>query len=413
MKSGKSNGHEKARRGRRLKSAKSAAAGRANTKTGAVRIIAGRWRRHRLPVPAVPGLRPTPDRVRETLFNWLGPGIRGMRCLDLFAGSGALGLEAASRGAAEVVLVEQNEAVVRGLVSAICALTAQAPWAASGDAKAVAPPPGRNRAFHFPGPPEITLVRSHALDYLQGVRRRFDVIFLDPPFDSGLLEQVFRALHGGDCLAPGAILYLEMRRAAPWPALPTRWQITHDAAAGDVRYLLATHPEHDTMKITALYPGTFDPMTNGHVDLVQRASRLFHQVIVGVAQSTVKNTLLSLEERIALANIALASIPNARVCEFGGLLSDFARESKAQILLRGVRSLSDFENEFQRVHVNRILGAGLDTIFMAPGEGLGHVSSSLVREIILAGGDPGQFVPPAVQAALAKKREKAEFTRSK
>nr|VFJ55204.1 MAG: Phosphopantetheine adenylyltransferase [Candidatus Kentron sp. DK] len=157
------------------------------------------------------------------------------------------------------------------------------------------------------------------------------------------------------------------------------------------------------MKITALYPGTFDPMTNGHVDLVERASVLFHEVIVGVAQSTVKNTLLSLEDRIALASDALTSLPNVRVCEFTGLLSDFARGSKAGILLRGVRSVSDFENEFQRVHVNRILGAGLDTIFMAPGEGLGHISSSLVREIILAGGDPGRFVPPVVRAALAKK----------
>nr|VFJ62555.1 MAG: 16S rRNA m(2)G-966 methyltransferase [Candidatus Kentron sp. DK] len=220
-------------RNRRPKSAKGIP-----PKTGAVRIIAGRWRRHRLRVPAVPGLRPTPDRVRETLFNWLGTGIRGMRCLDLFAGSGALGLEAASRGAAEVVLVERSEAVVRNLVSEIRALTARDPGAASGDERAVSYPPDAGRGFYFPGPPEITVIRSDALGYLQEARRRFDVIFLDPPFDSGLLEPVCQCLDSGDRLAQDTIIYLEMRRAAPWPVLPTRWEITHDAVAGDVRYVL-------------------------------------------------------------------------------------------------------------------------------------------------------------------------------
>lgn len=157
------------------------------------------------------------------------------------------------------------------------------------------------------------------------------------------------------------------------------------------------------MSVKALYPGTFDPITNGHVDLVTRACALFQEVIVGVAAATVKNPLLSLEKRIELAELALAPIPNARVSGFSGLVSEFASRQGAGVMLRGVRTLSDFEDEFQRANVNRILSPGLETVFMTPGEGLAHVSSSLAREIVLAGGDVGHFVHPAVKAALDEK----------
>lgn len=149
-----------------------------------------------------------------------------------------------------------------------------------------------------------------------------------------------------------------------------------------------------------LYPGTFDPITNGHMDLVARAASLFHEVIVAVARNPLKSTLLSPGERVELVELALGSITNARVYEFDGLIADFAHHLDVHVMLRGVRSGSDLENELQRASVNRLLNPRLDTILMTPGEGLAHVSSSLVRELTLAGGDAGRFVPPAVKAVL-------------
>nr|VFJ70301.1 MAG: 16S rRNA m(2)G-966 methyltransferase [Candidatus Kentron sp. FW] len=174
-------------------------------------IIAGRWKRRRLIVPAVPGVRPTPGRVRETLFDWLGVGVRGACCLDLFAGSGALGFEAASRGAAEVVLVDRHRAVVDNLLLGVRKLAAR----------------------------EITVVRSDALRYLKRSPRYFDVVFLDPPFDSDLLESACRLLENGRWLRDTARIYLEMRRPDSQPRLPDEWELTHSGVAGDVRYLLA------------------------------------------------------------------------------------------------------------------------------------------------------------------------------
>nr|VFK36586.1 MAG: 16S rRNA (guanine966-N2)-methyltransferase [Candidatus Kentron sp. SD]VFK39615.1 MAG: 16S rRNA (guanine966-N2)-methyltransferase [Candidatus Kentron sp. SD]VFK78069.1 MAG: 16S rRNA (guanine966-N2)-methyltransferase [Candidatus Kentron sp. SD] len=173
-------------------------------------IIAGRWKRRRLIVPSLPGLRPTPGRVRETLFNWLGIGIRGARCLDLFAGSGALGFEAASRGAAEVVLVDRHRVVINNLLLEARRLGAQ----------------------------EISVIHSDALRYLRKSFRPFDVVFLDPPFDSDLLETSCQLLAEDDRLPGMARIYLEMRRPGFQPALPDGWASTHSGVAGDVRYLL-------------------------------------------------------------------------------------------------------------------------------------------------------------------------------
>ncbi|MBT8420422.1 MAG: pantetheine-phosphate adenylyltransferase [Gammaproteobacteria bacterium] len=167
------------------------------------------------------------------------------------------------------------------------------------------------------------------------------------------------------------------------------------------------------MKTKALYPGTFDPITNGHVDLVARAAVFFHEIIVGVAESTVKNPLLSFEKRLELAEIALAPIANARVCGFNGLVSDLADQLDAHVMLRGVRSNADFENEFQRANINRMLNPGLETIFMTPGENFAHISSSLVREVTLAGGDASRFVHPAIKIALDNRLAKLRLKPTK
>jgi pantetheine-phosphate adenylyltransferase len=151
---------------------------------------------------------------------------------------------------------------------------------------------------------------------------------------------------------------------------------------------------------TAVYPGTFDPITNGHVDLVERASPLFERLIVGVAESPGKRPALALQLRVELARTALAAYPNVEVRGFDGLLAHFVRDLGAGVLLRGLRAVSDFEYEFQLASMNRHLIPEVETLFLTPAEQYGFISSSLVREISRLGGDVSGFVPPAVAAAL-------------
>ena len=137
---------------------------------------------------------------------------------------------------------------------------------------------------------------------------------------------------------------------------------------------------------SALYPGTFDPITNGHIDLVHRAARRFNQVIVAIAGSTSKSTCFTLEERIELAKTALGDVQNVEIKGFGGLLVNFAREQNAAVILRGLRAVTDFEYEFQLASMNRRLAPDVETIFLTPDEGFSFISSSLVREIAKLGG---------------------------
>lgn len=157
------------------------------------------------------------------------------------------------------------------------------------------------------------------------------------------------------------------------------------------------------MKI-AVYPGTFDPITNGHADLVLRATRLFDRVIVGVAKDTGKTPVCGLDERLELARVALADVPAAEVVPFEGLLVEFCKHHNAGIVVRGLRAVSDFEFEFQLANMNRRLAPEVETIFMTPGEQYSFISSSLVREIARLGGDVSEFVHPEVQRLLATKR---------
>lgn len=154
---------------------------------------------------------------------------------------------------------------------------------------------------------------------------------------------------------------------------------------------------------TVVYPGTFDPITNGHIDLVERACRLFDKVIVAVAASNRKNPLFSLEERVALAQETLSHLANVTVVGFDILLVEFVRQQKAQAVLRGLRAVSDFEYEFQLANMNRALAPTMESIFLTPAEHLSYISSSIVREIAVLGGDVSKFVAAPVEAALKQK----------
>ena len=195
-------------------SRKSAARSSAPVARGAsarvLRVIGGSWRGRRLRFPAAALIRPTPDRVRETLFNWLGARVVGARCLDLFAGSGALGLEALSRGAAHVTFVERDTVAVRALRATLAAWGARDPQ----------------------------VERADALAYLAGTASYFDIAFLDPPFAAGLLEQAAALLEGNGWLSEAALIYVECGARAGVPPLPARWVPLKAKRAGEVGYHL-------------------------------------------------------------------------------------------------------------------------------------------------------------------------------
>ncbi|TVQ94874.1 MAG: 16S rRNA (guanine(966)-N(2))-methyltransferase RsmD [Chromatiaceae bacterium] len=187
----------------------------ARAEGGQLRIIGGCWRGRRLPVPAGahPGLRPTPDRVRETLFNWVAPTIAGSRVLDAFAGTGALGFEAASRGAAEVLLIEQVPALAAGLRAAAAQLQATA----------------------------LQVICADSLHWLaRGPAQPFDLVMLDPPFGQGLLAPALAALSAG-WLTAGGVVYLELGVQERLPPLPVGWRLQRDKRAGQVRYVLVAN----------------------------------------------------------------------------------------------------------------------------------------------------------------------------
>ncbi len=178
-----------------------------------LRIIAGRWRGRRIDFPDLPELRPTPDRVRETLFNWLQEIVEGSRCLDLFAGSGALGFEAASRGAASVVMVDRDPKVVQHL----------------------------RRQAGMLGAAQVEMILAQAQAYLAPSPPPFDIVFLDPPFESGLLADVCQALEQHCVLKTGARIYLETRASAEPPPIPGSWTMLKSRRAGQVGYHLAVN----------------------------------------------------------------------------------------------------------------------------------------------------------------------------
>ena len=194
-----------------------------NKGAGKLRIIGGEWRRRQLPVVDLPGLRPTTDRVRETLFNWLQNDIPGANCLDLFAGSGALGFEAASRGAASVTMLELQNNAMQVLQSNKKLLGADKREA-------------HNRADN------IELIQQNALNWLAAYQgKTFDVVFLDPPFDSDYLAKTIQLLDEQACLSENDRIYLECASSQPIPDLPDSWSLEKEKKAGQVNYFLARY----------------------------------------------------------------------------------------------------------------------------------------------------------------------------
>jgi pantetheine-phosphate adenylyltransferase len=157
------------------------------------------------------------------------------------------------------------------------------------------------------------------------------------------------------------------------------------------------------MKKIAICPGSFDPITNGHIDLIKRASKLFDEIIIGITQNSKKAAFLSIDDRINTINTALKGIDNIKVLSFDTLLVDFAAKQNAQVILRGLRAVSDFEYEFRLSGMNKHLNPNVETLFMTPAEQYANISSSLVKEILALGGDISVFVPASVKALLKQR----------
>ncbi len=343
-----------------------------------MRIIAGSAKGRRLVAPQGTDTRPTPDRVREALFSIIVERVPGARVLDLFAGTGALGLEALSRGAAEAVFVEKAR-------PALAALTRNLEVVAPGVA----------------GTHELLAVTAErAMTQLQRYGRRFDLVFLDPPYAKELLAPTLVALVEHNLLLPCALVVCEHHGRDDAPRAPAQLAYLETRHFGDVALSLFELSERTSALSTALYPGSFDPVTYGHLNIVERGLKVFDRLVVSVAINPKKSPLFSPEERIEMIREAVGGDPRIEVESFHGLLVEYATRRGASVILRGLRAISDFEFEFQMAHMNRRLNPQLETVFMMTGEDHFFVSSQLVREIAAFGGDLKGLVPANVERRL-------------
>ena len=341
-----------------------------------MRIVAGAARGRRLVAPAGSSTRPTSDKVRAAVFNVLGQFFDGGRVLDLYAGTGAMALEALSRGCARATCVEADrraaEAIARNAEA--CGLA--------------------DRVEVLREPAERALGRLPA--------GAFDLAFLDPPYAVGPAG----ALAGLDrVVRPGGLVVAEHdRRRAPEDrhgalVLMERrsWGSTGVSIYRREWGILPPMPRR------AIYPGSFDPLTNGHLSLIQRGLKIFDGLVVAVANNVAKQPLFTLEERKALIRDAVGTDPRVEVDHFETLLVDYAKRRGIHTVLRGLRAVSDFEYEFQLATMNTKLDPDFESVFVMTGHDYFYVTGSLVREVASFGGDVSGLVPPNVAQGLARK----------
>jgi pantetheine-phosphate adenylyltransferase/16S rRNA (guanine(966)-N(2))-methyltransferase RsmD len=329
-----------------------------------LRIIAGSARGVRLgPVPNE--VRPTSDRVREAVFNSLGQFFDGGRVLDLYAGTGAQGIEALSRGCESATFVENNSRAAR----VIQVNLARTGFAEKGEI--------------------LWASVEEALDRFVASKRKFHLIFADPPYriPPGEIAEVVERLAA--LLAPGGRAVIESDGPPAWNTDNMKGESRR--YGGTVVTFLERSEEH-TMKL-AICPGSFDPITVGHIDVIGRAAQIYDHVVVGVGKNVRKGPRLTAEERARLIEKVTASMENVSVEIMDGLLVDFARERGARVVVKGLRAGSDFELEFQQAQLNRMLYSEFETVFIMAAAEHSFLSSSAVREIASYGGNVRGLVP--------------------
>lgn len=332
-----------------------------------MRIIAGSARGTRLaPVPN--GVRPTSDRVREAVFNSLGQFFDGGEILDLYAGTGALGIEALSRGCEKATFVEKNPKAARTIRENL------------------------SRAG-FSEDAEVLLGDvTEALERLALEEYKFHLIFADPPYKippreiGGVLERL------AALLAPGGRVVVES--GDPPPVQTTESLKGASRRYGDTVVTFLECSEH-MMKL-AICPGSFDPITVGHLDVIRRAANIYDHVVVAVGKNVRKGPRITAEERARLIEKVTGPLENVSVEIIDGLLVEFARERGARVVVKGLRAGSDFELEFQQAQLNRMLYPEFETVFIMAAAEHSFLSSSAVREIASYGGDVRGLVPEEI-----------------
>ena len=323
-----------------------------------MRVITGTCRGRRLLEPVGRDVRPTADQVKEAMFNIIQFDVEGRKVLDLFAGTGQLGIEALSRGAAECLFVDSARDSVRLVQENLrrCGLAAR-------------------------------VLQCDALGILKS-GEKFDLIFLDPPYGSGLEAKAIETVKEFDILSRGGIMVVETRPETAGirydEDVPLRENQTHG------------HNQRKQLMQTAICPGSFDPITLGHLDVIRRASKMFERVVVCVVANPGKHCAITLEERCEQVRRVTASIPNVEVDMWEGLLVDYADRYENPVVVRGLRALSDFEYEFMMALTNKKLNSRVETVFLASDERYMYLSSTTVREIASYGGDISRFVPAEI-----------------
>ncbi len=342
-----------------------------------MRIVAGSAKGTKL-APVPDGVRPMSDRAREGLFASLGARVLGARVLDLFAGTGATGIEALSRGGDHAVFVERSRPALKAI---------------------------RENLERAKVVQSATVVAADAHAYLGGPPRAsgpFDLVLCDPPYELGppQLDEVLRELHAG-------VVGRNRLDGGPDPGAP-EFHACHSATL--VRRegtalrrqspdLVPARRPGGMMGLTALCPGTFDPVTNGHLDIIGRTSATFEHVVVAVLENPSKQPLFSAAERVSMLEEACSELPNVRVGSFKGLLVSYAREQGPSVIVKGLRAVSDYEFEIQMAQMNHRLGE-VETLFMPTNPRWSFLSSSLVKEVARFGGNVEGLVPDAVRKRL-------------
>ena len=343
-----------------------------------MRIIAGKYRGRRLDVPVGRRIRPTGDRMKESMFSALGQACRGARVLDLFAGSGALGLEALSRGASEVTFVEKESASIAALKKNI-----------------------RARGVEN----ECIVVQTEVFSFLKGLEKgiSFDLIFADPPFTEDSARAILSCWRQGRLR--GSVLILEYPTTSSPKKPADSLQVAKTGHFGESSYSIYLWHENCEVKVkTGLYPGTFDPITLGHLDIVKRSLRLVDRLVIAVASKADKATTFNTEERAEMIRESLVEIGiNLEVEIFDGLLVDYATRIDAQVIFRGLRAVSDFEYEFQMALMNKKMAPEVEEVFLTPDQKYIYLSSSLVKEVASLGGDVSDLVTVTVEKRLRKR----------
>jgi len=313
-------------------------------------------------------VRPTADRVRESLFNSLGQFFEGGAVLDLYAGTGALGIEALSRGFDRAVFVERERKVRAVILENL-------------------------RRTHLVEKADLVGGEVEAvLRTLEARGEAFDLIFADPPYRIAAAE-LGGILHRlCSLLAPGGRVVIESGEA-PVEVAGGRKGVTRRIGGT----FITTLGRSELTMIVAVCPGSFDPVTTGHLDVIRRASKIFEHVVVAVGANRRKQLArLSAVERARLIEKVTADVENVSVEIMEGLLVDFARERGAGAIVKGLRAVSDFESEFEQAQLNRTMFPELETVFIMASAEHSFLSSSAVREIASLGGDVRGLVPDGI-----------------